>query len=67
MATEKLLKALVSGPAELLDEAIHKLILDREFHPLSAATLGGRRGLLRPEGEDPFRPALDSANYKMVR
>ena len=61
MATEKLLKALVSGPAELLDEAIHKLILDREFHPLSAATLGGRRGLLRPEGEDPFRPALDSA------
>ena len=50
MATEKLLKALVSGPAELLDEAIHKLILDREFHPLSAATLGGRRGLLRPGG-----------------
>ena len=38
MATEKLLKALVSGPAELLDEAIHKLILDREFHPLSACS-----------------------------
>lgn len=62
MATEKLLRALVSGPEAKLDEAIHKLILDREFHPLSAATLGGHHhSLMRQEGEDPYKPALDSA------
>lgn len=62
MATEKLLKALVSGPAERLDEAIRRLILDREFHPLPASQLGGHRHSLgHQEGEDPYRPALDSA------
>ena len=68
MATEKLLRALVSGPEEKLDEAIHRLILDREFHPLSAATLGGHHhSLTKQEGEDPYRPALDAATALLGR
>ena len=68
MATEKLLRALVSGPEAKLDEAIHRLILDREFHPLSAASLGGHHhSLMKQEGEDPYRPALDSATALLTK
>ena len=62
MATEKLIRAVVSGPTTVMDEAIRSLMLDREFQPLQASsTLGGRGELQVPESEDVYRPALDSA------
>ena len=62
MATEKLARAVVSGPIAVMDEAIRTLMLDREFQPLQAAsTLGGRGELQVPDCDDIYRPALDSA------
>lgn len=60
MSTVKLLRATVTGPAKDLDAAICALVLDREFHPLSATSvLSGK--LKAPEGADPCRAALDAA------
>ncbi|MFR3290202.1 MAG: hypothetical protein ACLTSG_08020 [Lachnospiraceae bacterium] len=42
MATEKMLRAVVSGPADRLDEAIRGLVLGMEFHPMPAS--GGVSG-----------------------
>lgn len=62
MATEKLTRAVVSGPIKVMDEAIRTLMLDREFQPLQASsTLGGRGELKVPDCDDVYRPALDSA------
>ncbi len=41
LATEKLIRAVVSGPVTAMDDAIRALMLDREFQPLQASsTLG---------------------------
>ena len=62
MATEKLVRAVVSGQAHVMDEAIRTLMIDREFQPLQAANvLGGRGELQTPGCDDIYRPALDSA------
>ena len=62
MATEKLFRAVVSGPVTAMDEAIRSLMLDREFQPLQASTtLGGRGELQVPDCDDIYRPALESA------
>lgn len=62
MATEKLIRAVVSGPVTAMDDAIRALMLDREFQPLQAnSTLGGRGELQVPDCDDIYRPALDSA------
>ncbi|MGI6026082.1 MAG: V-type ATP synthase subunit I [Candidatus Scatomorpha sp.] len=61
MATEKMLRAVISGPAEKLDEAIRSLVLGMEFHPLSASEVLGRGELDTPSGDDPYRPALSAA------
>ena len=62
MATEKLVRAVVSGQAHVMDEAIRTLMIDREFQPLQAANvLGGRGELQAPGCDDIYRPALDSA------
>ena len=62
MATEKLTRAVVSGPITVMDDAIRALMLDREFQPLQASTtLGGRGELQVPECDDVYRPVLDSA------
>lgn len=62
MATEKLTRAVVSGPIAVMDEAIRTLMLDREFQPLQASsTLGGRGELKVPDCDDVYRPVLDSA------
>ena len=60
MATEKMLRAVVSGPADRLDEAIRGLVLGMEFHPMPASEVFGRGELVTPTGEDPYRPALSS-------
>ncbi len=61
MATEKLTRAVVSGPITVMDDAIRALMLDREFQPLQASTtLGGRGELQVPECDDVYRPVLDS-------
>lgn len=61
MATEKLVRAVVSGPLPAMDDAIRTLMLDREFQPLQASTtLGGRGELVVPECDDIYRPALES-------
>ena len=61
MATEKLIRAVVSGPATAMDDAIRALMLDHEFQPLQASNeLGGRGELQVPECDDVYRPALDS-------
>ena len=57
MATEKLTRAVISGPLTAMDDAIRALMLDREFQPLQASTtLGGRGELQVP----PTSPALCS-------
>ncbi len=61
MATEKILRAVVSGPAEKLDEAIRSLVLGMEFHPLPASEVFGRGELDAPSGDDPYRAALSAA------
>ena len=62
MATEKLVRAVVSGPVAVMDEAIRTLMLDHEFQPLQASsTLGGKGELQVPDCDDIYRPALDSA------
>ena len=62
MATEKLVRAVVSGPVEKMDEAIRTFMLDREFQPMQASTtLGGRGELQVPDCDDIYRPALESA------
>ena len=62
MATEKLTRAVVSGPITAMDDAILALMLDHEFQPQQASsTLGGRGELKVPECDDVYRPALDSA------
>ena len=62
MATEKLTRAVVSGPISVMDEAIQALMLDREFQPLQAcSTLGGRGELQVPDCTDEYQPVLESA------
>ena len=62
MATEKLTRAVVSGPIAAMDDAICSLMLDREFQPLQASSeLGGRGELKAPETDDVYRPVLDGA------
>ena len=62
MATEKLTRAVISGPLTAMDDAIRALMLDREFQPLQASTtLGGRGELQVPDTDDVYRPVLDSA------
>ena len=62
MATEKLTRAVISGPLTAMDDAIRALMLDREFQPLQASTtLGGRGELQMPDTDDVYRPVLDSA------
>ena len=64
MATEKLVRAVVSGPVEKMDEAIRTFMLDREFQPMQASTtLGGRGELQVPDCDDIYRPALESAVF----
>ena len=60
MATEKMLRAVISGPADKLDEAIRGLMLGMEFHPMPAAEVFGSGELRVPSGDDPYRPALSS-------
>lgn len=55
-----MLRAVVSGPADRLDEAIRGLVLGMEFHPMPASEVFGRGELVTPTGEDPYRPALSS-------
>lgn len=47
MATEKLTRAVVSGPIKVMDEAIRTLMLDREFQPLQASSTLGAAASLR--------------------
>ena len=62
MATEKLTRAVISGPLTAMDDAIRPLMHDREFQPLQASTtLGGRGELQVPDTDDVYRPVLDSA------
>ena len=61
MATEKMLRAVISGPVDKLDEAIRGLVLGMEFHPLSALDVFGRGELTAPALDDPYRPALSAA------
>ena len=56
-----MLRAVVSGPAEKLDEAIRSLVLGMEFHPLPASEVFGRGELDAPSGDDPYRAALSAA------
>lgn len=56
-----MLRAVISGPADKLDEAIRGLVLGMEFHPLPASEIFGRGELVTPSGDDPFRPALSAA------
>lgn len=56
-----MLRAVISGPAEKLDEAIRRLVLGMEFHPLPASEVFGRGELDTPSGDDPYRPALSAA------
>lgn len=62
MATEKLLKAVISGPVDKLNDALRHLVLDRDFHPLDAKEALKSQGKLEPFGEeDPYKPALEAA------
>lgn len=68
MATEKLLKAVISGPAERLDDALRTLVLDKPFHPLNASEALRALGPFgRFEEPDPYAPALDAAQTLMSR
>lgn len=55
-----MLRAVISGPADKLDEAIRGLMLGMEFHPMPAAEVFGSGELRVPSGDDPYRPALSS-------
>ena len=60
MATDRLLRATVTGPLNELDAAICNLVLDRQFHPLQASRFF--RGRTKsPDTSDDGRLALDSA------
>lgn len=62
MATEKLLKAVISGPAEKLDEALRKLVIERQFHPTNASNSLKFLGKLKtPDEPNPYREPLDLA------
>ena len=56
-----MLRAVISGPVDKLDEAIRGLVLGMEFHPLSALDVFGRGELTAPALDDPYRPALSAA------
>lgn len=60
MATDRLLRATVTGPLNELDAAICNLVLDRQFHPLQASRFFRGRTKL-PDTSDDGRLALDSA------
>lgn len=62
MATEKLLRAIVSGPADQIDCALRTLVLDRDFHPLPASeSLAPLKGS-RPFGDpNPYEAPLNGA------
>ncbi len=60
MATEKLLKAVITGPAGKLDETLSALVLDRQFHVTPAnVALKSIQGLSVPDSASPYRPLLD--------
>ncbi|HBR07691.1 MAG TPA: hypothetical protein DD735_02205 [Clostridiales bacterium] len=62
MATEKLLKAVVTGPGDQLDHAIRALIIGHQFHPINATSSMKLLGKLKtPEGSNPYRGHLDTA------
>jgi hypothetical protein len=62
MATEKLLKAVLAGPADKLDEAIRTLVIERQFHPTNAASSLKFLGNLKtPDEPNPYRSDLDLA------
>jgi len=62
MATEKLLKAVITGPADKLDEAIQTLVMERQFHPTNAASSLKFLGNLKtPDEPNPYRSDLDLA------
>ncbi len=66
MATEKIEKAIITGPLGKLDAAIHKLVVNREFH-ISAAheALKSISGLGRLQESDPYRETLDDVSAFM--
>ncbi len=62
MATEKLVKTIITGPAERADEAIRRLALDRDFHMISAMDeVDTVSALTALPAENPYRETLDAA------
>lgn len=62
MATEKLLKAVITGPADKLDDAIRTLVIERQFHPTNASNSLKFLGKLKtPDDPNPYRSDLDTA------
>ncbi|NCC68974.1 MAG: hypothetical protein EOM14_12415, partial [Clostridia bacterium] len=62
MATEKLMKAVITGPADKLDEAIRTLVIERQFHPTNASSSLRFLGKLKtPDDPNPYRSDLDTA------
>lgn len=62
MATDKLLKAVISGPADKLDEALRTLVINRQFHPTNASNVLRFLGKVKtPDDPNPYRGQLDTA------
>lgn len=62
MATEKLLKAMLSGPKTMVDDAIRTLVMDGGFHPLKTSeVLGSLDGLHVFDEPNPYSDALASS------
>lgn len=62
MATEKLLRAIVSGPVNKIDGALRTLVLDQDFHPLPASeSLAPLKGSHPFDDPNPFEAPLNGA------
>ncbi len=61
MATEKLLKVMLSGPRTMVDSAIRTLAMNGDFHPLKTSEiLGSMDGLRAFDEPNPYADPLSS-------
>ena len=68
MAVEKMMLATLSGPQDMVDEAIAGFVLGQAFHPVNALeTLGGKYRLLPFDVQSPFGELLQKARETMQR
>ena len=62
MSVEKLVLATISGPLDMVDTAIQRFVINRDFHPINAVEALGRVKVVNPfDANNPYISPLQEA------